>query len=181
MLCSPLLINVIVIVIDIVIEVEAAPMHTDRRQFMKTGGAVAAAGALGATSTAHAVEINAMQPSPEQMQAFVALPDDGPIVMLNLLKFKPDGGQAEYAKYSAAVLPMVTKLGGKLLFMGRGHFCLIGTGDWDAVALVQYPSKRAFIEMTSSAEYQAIHHHRDAGLQGQILYALVQGAPTATS
>ncbi len=148
---------------------------------MTATGLAAAAGALGVATSAHAVEINAMQPTPEQMQAFVALPDDGPIVMLNLLKMKPDGGQAEYMKYSAAVLPMVAKLGGKVLFMGRGHFCLIGNGDWDAVALVQYPSKAAFIQMTSSPEYQAIHHHRNAGLAGQILYALLPGAPTAAS
>lgn len=154
-------------------------MDANRREFMTATG-IAAAGALGVASSAHAVEINAMQPTPEQMQAFVALPDDGPIVMLNLLKFKPDGGQAEYMKYSAAVLPMVVKLGGKVLFMGRGHFSLIGSGNWDAVALVQYPSKAAFIQMTSSPEYQAIHHHRDAGLEGQVLYALLQGAPTAS-
>lgn len=146
---------------------------------MTTAGIAAAAGALGASTPAHAVEVNAMQPTPEQMQGFVALPDDGPIVMLNLLKFKANGGQAEYMKYSAAVLPMVTAHGGKLLFMGRAEFCLIGGADWDSVALVQYPSKKAFIEMTSSAEYQAIHHHRDAGLEGQVLYALKQGAATA--
>ena len=153
-------------------------MDANRREFMATTGIVAAAGALGA-APAHAVEINAMQPTPEQMQAFLALPDDGPIVMLNLLKFKEDGGLAEYAKYSALVQPMVVKLGGKVLFVGRTHFCLIGDANWDAVALVQYPTKQAFIAMTTSAEYQAIHHHRDAGLAGQVLYALVQGAPTA--
>lgn len=146
---------------------------------MATAGIAAAAGALGASTPAHAVEINAMQPTPAQMQGFIALPDDGPIVMLNLLKFKADGGQAEYMKYSAAVLPMVTALGGKILFMGRSEFCLIGGANWDAIALVQYPSKKAFIQMTSSPEYQAIHHHRDAGLEGQVLYALRQGAPAA--
>lgn len=154
-------------------------VDVNRRDFMTATGIAAAAGALGAATPAHAVEVNAMQPTPEQMQGFVALPDDGPIVMLNLLKFKADGGQAEYMKYSAAVLPMVSARGGKVLFMGRGHFCLIGDANWDAVALVQYPSKKAFIEMTASAEYQAIHHHRDAGLEGQVLYALKQGAPSA--
>ena len=127
----------------------------------------------------HAVEINAMQPTSAQIQAFIALPDDGPIVMLNLLKFKPNGGQTEYGKYSAGVQPLVIKHGGKIVFMGRPEFCFIGNANWDAVALVQYPSKRAFLEMTSSSEYQAIHHHRDAGLEGQVLYALRQAGPTA--
>lgn len=123
------------------------------------------------------LNINAMLPTGEQMQGFVGLPDDGPIVMLNLLKFKGESGQAEYMKYSAEVLPMVVKQGGKVLFMGKPQFCLIGNGDWDAVALVQYPSKMAFIAMTSSPEYQAIHHHRDEGLAGQVLYAMKQAGP----
>ena len=127
----------------------------------------------------HAIEINAMQPTSAQIQAFVALPDDGPIVMLNLLKFKPNGGQAEYAKYSAGVQPLVIKQGGKFVFMGRPEFCFIGNANWDAVVLVQYPSKRAFLEMTGSSEYQAIHHHREAGLEGQVLYALRQAGPAA--
>ncbi len=152
-------------------------MDANRRDFMTTAGIAAAASALSGASPAQAVEINAMQPTPAQIQAFVALPDTSPIVMLNLLKFKADGGQAEYAKYSAGVLPLVAKHGGKVLFMGRGEFCFIGSANWDAVALVQYPSKRAFLEMTSSAEYQAIHHHRDAGLEGQVLYALQQAGP----
>jgi uncharacterized protein (DUF1330 family) len=152
-------------------------METNRREFMKAGGVVAAAGALGAATPAGAVEINAVNPSPEQFEAFKALPDSNPVLMLNLLKFKPDGGQAEYMKYSAGVQPMIVKFGGKVVFMARTEFCLIGNADWDAVAIVQYPSKKAFIEMTFSPEYQAIHHHREAGLQGQILYAMTQGAP----
>lgn len=176
---TPLVSIVIRMQITNVVARENARVDANRRDFMTTTGIAAAAGVLGAAVPAHAVEINAMQPTPAQMQAFVALPDDGPIVMLNLLKFKPDGGQAEYLKYSALVQPMVVKQGGKVLFVGRAHFCLIGDVTWDAVALVQYPSKQAFIAMTSSAGYQAIHHHRDAGLEGQVLYALQQGAPTA--
>ena len=32
-------------------------------------------------------------PTQEQMKAFAELPDEGPIYMLNLIKFKPDGGE----------------------------------------------------------------------------------------
>jgi uncharacterized protein (DUF1330 family) len=146
---------------------------------MKAGGIAAAAGALGAASPAHALEINAVNPTPEQFEAFKALPDNAPVLMLNLLKFKADGGQAEYAKYSAGVQPLIAKHGAKIVFMARSEFCLIGHADWDAVAIVQYPSKAAFIEMTFSPEYLAIHHHREAGLEGQVLYALTQGAAPA--
>ena len=42
------------------------------------------------------------------------------------------------------------------------------------VALVQYPRKKTLLQMSMSPEYQAIHHHREAGLQGQINYAVIQ-------
>ena len=120
--------------------------------------------------------MNALLPTQQQMQEFLALSDDRPIVMVNLLKFKPDGGEAEYAKYAAAVQPILERLGAKLIFSGKGHFCLIGQADWDAVALVQYPRKKTLFQMAMSPEYQAIHHHREAGLQGQINYAVLPAA-----
>ncbi|MBI2826497.1 MAG: DUF1330 domain-containing protein [Planctomycetia bacterium] len=120
-----------------------------------------------------------MLPTPEQLQAFLALPDEGPIVMVNLLKFKPNGGQEEYAKYAAAVQPILEKLGAKLLFAGKAQYCLIGQADWDMVALVRYPRKKTLLQMTVSPEYQAIHHHREAGLQGQINYAVVETSAAA--
>ena len=119
------------------------------------------------------IEINAMSPTEEQMKAFLALPDS-PVVMVNLLKFKADGGAEEYAKYGAAIQPCLAKVGAKLLFSGQALSCLIGDGDWDMVALMQYPNPGALIEMVNTEEYQAAHVHREAGLEGQINYAVVQ-------
>ena len=116
----------------------------------------------------------ALLPTPAQMQDFIALPDDHPIVMVNLLKFKPNGGQAEYAKYAAGIQPILDKIGAKVLFAGKAEYCLIGKADWDMVALVQYPHKRTLFQMSMSPEYRAIHHHREAGLAGQINYCVAQ-------
>jgi uncharacterized protein (DUF1330 family) len=122
--------------------------------------------------TAH--EINALLPTPEQNQEFMAMESDGPIVMVNLLKFKPNGGAAEYAKYSTGVAPLLEKVGGRVLFSGAAKYCWIGNADWDAVALVEYPHREALMEMIALPEYQAIHHHREAGLEGQVNYAVAQ-------
>jgi len=119
-------------------------------------------------------EINALLPTQEQNQDFMALESDGPIVMVNLLKFKADGGAAHYAKYSAGVAPLLEKVGGRVLFSGAAKCCWIGNADWDAVALVEYPKKESLLEMISLPEYQAIHHHREAGLEGQVNYAVAQ-------
>lgn len=160
---------------------------TNRRDFL-AGVSMAAGGvAVGASAgVANAKDaepsqgaINAMLPTQQQMQEFLALPDDLPIVMVNLLKFKPEGGAAEYAKYAAGVEPILKKLGAKILFAGQGHYCLIGQADWDAVALVEYPRKKTLFQMAMSPEYKAIHKHRDAGLAGQINYAVIQTSPVA--
>jgi len=45
--------------------------------------------------------------------------------------------------------------------------------------LMEYPSREAFIEMTSSAEYQAISHHRTAALADSRLIATTPGNPIA--
>jgi uncharacterized protein (DUF1330 family) len=149
-----------------------------RRDFIRgTGiatGAIAIGSAMvGEKAYAHEIEINAMGPTPEQMQQFLALPD-GPIVMVNLLKFKPDGGAEEYGKYGAKIRPILERIGARILFSGDAKVCMIGAGDWDTIALVEYPDKMALVRMSQSADYQAIHHHRAAGLEGQINYAVVQ-------
>lgn len=157
--------------------------NASRREFIT--GASAAAGAVaftaaaggGGSASAHEVQINAMSPTPEQIQEFMKLPD-GPVVMVNLLKFKPDGGAEAYAQYGRDVSKILAKLGARILFSGEAKTCLIGNADWDAVALVEYPSKMTLLQMAQSEEYQAIHHNREDGLEGQVNYAVVQN-PTA--
>ena len=62
--------------------------------------------------------------------------------------------------------------------MGKVDQTLIGPADeaWDAIALVQYPSRKAFIEMTSTKEYDAAHEHRESGLERTLLLACTQRA-----
>lgn len=109
----------------------------------------------------------------------MADPDQSPVVMLNLLKFKAtaDGasgtGADAYRRYGDAATKLVEARGGRVLWMGKPTHVLVGesSDEWDAVAIVQYPSPRAFIEMVTSAEYQQIHGHREAGLERTALIA----------
>ena len=98
--------------------------------------------------------------------------DEGPVQMLNLLDFKPDGGAERYAEYSRAVAPLLEKAGARLLYAGAGGPALIGPSEWDMVALVEYPTRRAFIEMTSSPEYLRIAHLRAEALERAELHPL---------
>ena len=68
---------------------------------------------------------------------------------------------------------MIEGLGGKVLWSGQPESVLIGdsSDEWDAVALVQYPSPKALFEMGLTPEYQRIHKHREAGLESTVLIA----------
>jgi len=100
--------------------------------------------------------------------------DDGPIVMLNLLALKPDGGYEKYMEYGQAVAPILERIGGRPIFSGEGGRALIGPGGrgWDLVLLVEYPSGAAFLEMIGSPEYQAIAHLRTEALAASELHPL---------
>jgi uncharacterized protein (DUF1330 family) len=97
---------------------------------------------------------------------FAARAGDGrPVVMLNLLRFKPDGGQQRYMEYGAAVAPSLEKVGGRIVWAGEPAAPLLGEQGWDMVALVEYPSRQAFLEMIGSPEYQEIGHLRTEALE----------------
>ncbi len=117
----------------------------------------------------------------DQALAFFSAPEDGPFVMVNLLKFKDraeydDGsdshltGWEAYARYGMAVRGLIEGVGGKARFSGRVTGLMLGAVEklWDMVALAEYPSLEAFRRMTQSPEYAAIEHHRRAGLKGQL-------------
>ncbi len=48
--------------------------------------------------------MSAIRPNKEQFIELMNAPDEGPVVMLNLLKFKPREGASEYNKYGGAVV-----------------------------------------------------------------------------
>jgi uncharacterized protein (DUF1330 family) len=98
--------------------------------------------------------------------------EDTPVVMLNLLRFRPDGGQERYAEYGAAVTPLLEKAGARVVFLGESALPLLGDGRWDSVLLAEYPTRQAFLDMIASAEYQAIGHLRTEALEHGELHPL---------
>ncbi|KCZ94458.1 hypothetical protein [Hyphomonas johnsonii] len=134
--------------------------------------------------------MTALQPSPDQIAAFLKADMDEPVCMVNLLKFRAEAaydagtpeaaegltGQAAYARYGAGVSKVFKKIGAKPVYFAPVQRFMIGTGDWDAVALAWYPSRRVFLEMPQRDDYRAIHYHRDAGLLHQDLIETTPGA-----
>lgn len=98
--------------------------------------------------------------------------DEGPVTMLNLLAFRVEGGRERYMEYGAAVIPLVERAGGRVVFQGASAPVLLGGESWDLVVLVEYPTRRAFIDMIQSPDYQAIAHLRTEALARGELYPL---------
>jgi uncharacterized protein (DUF1330 family) len=92
------------------------------------------------------------------------------VYMLNLLRFKPDGGrEMYYQKYGAAVGQMIAKLGGGPKIFLKGQAAVIADEVIDRLILVHYPNPEGFQSMIASDEYKAISHLRtDAIESGQV-------------
>ena len=107
----------------------------------------------------------------DDLDRYLAEDPGGPVVMLNLLRFAPDGGRERYEQYGQATAEAGAAIGIELLHFGIGGRPLEAPDGppWDAVALVRYPSRAAFAEMIRSPEYQANEHLRVEALEATVL------------
>jgi len=114
-----------------------------------------------------------IMPTEKQLKQLEALPDEGPVVMLNLVKLKPEIGMESLAKYWLGATKLLERFGGKLIYFGMYEIPVIGEEKekWDAVALVMYPSREAFLKMYRSKEYQDIAPYRNEELLDSRLWA----------
>ena len=83
------------------------------------------------------------RPNEQAFAAFAERASDGPVYMLNLLEFQPEGGAERYGEYGEAVAPLFAQAGGQ-----------------------------AFLDMVSSPEYQEIEHLRSEALVRSELRAM---------
>ena len=106
----------------------------------------------------------------EAFARLAADPSRGPIAMLNLLKFKPDGGRERFGEYVAASAPCTQRAGARLVYAGECGEMVVGNEDWDLLVVVEYPSAGAFTTMLRSNDYQAVVHLRQESLVRSVLY-----------
>ncbi|MGF1454496.1 MAG: DUF1330 domain-containing protein [Alphaproteobacteria bacterium] len=126
--------------------------------------------------------VNEVMPSdPARIEKMMEPGPEGPVFMVNLLKFKDraqyeDGrdtdltGREAYQLYGTEVVKLVTKFGGLPIFAGDVTFLALGQVEelWDEIAIVMYPTRADLWRMSTSPEWQAISVHRTAGLKGQL-------------
>lgn len=105
--------------------------------------------------------------------------DDGPIYMLNLMKYRewadygPDGEQGVTGREADdryAPIDVLHDLGADIVFVGE---VVASAEGWHRVAVVRYPTRRSFIEMQARSDFQALHVHKDAGMERTIILGTV--------
>ncbi len=124
---------------------------------------------------------NSVYPNESQLKGFMEPGPDGPIYMVNLLKFKAkaeyeDGrpckltGAEAYALYGEGVRKLLHKYGGAAMFNAPVERLMLGEVAelWDVVAIAMYPSRGAMLQMMQDPKMQEISAHRSAGLAGQL-------------
>ena len=122
-------------------------------------------------------------PDEGQLITLGSLDPDAPVAALNLFQFNERAqygpgdeeygteaadvsGQEAFSRYVAAGGQVLANLGGRVVFSTVVEQVMIGPSDppWHAAAIMYFPSRRAFIEMTMNPDFQAASRHRKAGL-----------------
>lgn len=127
-----------------------------------------------------------IDPTADQVRVLRDVPDDRPITMVNLLKFRPEArydgadetpcsGREAYARYKKAFTETVGAVSqAQVVFQGAVQQVFIGVAgqpesDWDEVLVVRYPSRRHFLAMMADTTYREALRHRYAGLERTVL------------
>lgn len=114
-----------------------------------------------------------VDPTPEQFGRFLEEDDGAPVYMLNLLRYKADGGRERYQEYGVAAAPFLAGVGGELIYAGDCSTLLVGpeAHRWDTMLVVRYPSRSAFAEMVANPDYLETTHLRSEALEAAVLEA----------
>lgn len=128
-----------------------------------------------------------IDPTRDQVRALRDHGRDGPVVMMNLLKFRkvaeypsemgmaPCSGAAAYAHYQHAFTIAVGAVSqAEVLYDGPCEQVFIGQAgtdatDWDKLLLVRYPTRQHFLTMMADASFREALVHRYAGLERTVL------------
>ncbi len=105
-----------------------------------------------------------VSPNLDEINAMRKAAPPGPVVVLNLMKFRADGGQEAYAEYMKVVGTIVDGLGVEPLYAGMAGKDFAAGEEWDMVLLARYPNFEAFANLMTHPTYvnEAIPHRETA-------------------
>ena len=104
--------------------------------------------------------------------------DDGPVWMLNLMKYKPvadygeEGGPAISGREADdiyAPTAILADLGATVPLFGDVIAQVADDVAWERVAIVRYPSRASFFAMQERGDFQEQYVHKKAGMETTIV------------
>lgn len=124
-----------------------------------------------------------IDPTQDQFEIFKNLPRNTPIMMLNLIELNDDAsykdgriatGAEAYRNYGKESGPIFSGVGGEIIWRGKPESIVIGPSDehWDIAFIARYRDAKAFLEMVTNPDYQAIVFHRQAAVKDSRLIRL---------
>ena len=100
----------------------------------------------------------AVYPTKEQIGGLLAGPQEQPVVMLSLLRFKDEVAAARYlAEYGTPAREVITAVGGRPMWAGRAEQVLVDTSHsgWDLAVLVWYPDRKTYLAFLEHPQVEA--------------------------
>jgi uncharacterized protein (DUF1330 family) len=120
-----------------------------------------------------------VNPSKASLAQLAAQADDTPVIMLNLLRFRPRGDATIYSLYGKEAAPEVAKVGSFVGYYGAVITDLdpaLGFDDsYDAVVMPVYHRRDSYLSLQRSSIYQLVIPYRSAGTSRRTLYVLRDG------
>jgi uncharacterized protein (DUF1330 family) len=120
-----------------------------------------------------------VNPSRASLQQLAEQTDDTPVIMLNLLRFRPRGDSTIYSLYGKEAAPEVKKVGSFIGYYGAVVTDLdpaLGfDASWDAVVMPVYHRRASYLALQRSSIYQLAIPYRSAGTSRRTLYVLSDG------
>ena len=110
------------------------------------------------------------------IQQIAASPADGPVLMLNMNRYRPEAGYPDgkpYQDYITGLSPFLLGAGGQLLFRTPVYGQAVGNQPVDELIFCWYPRHRAFTDL-----YLAPGAEENFRLKGQCVeYAVIHRCP----
>ena len=125
------------------------------------------------------------EPTETQLRKITDTDQESSFDMINLIKYRPTAiyesaadnaigrsGREAYQEYGLVAFPKIIGMGGSLVYKGTCDHQFVGdeSQNYDDLIIVRYPSRRAYLEMFNSTEYQEAIKHRKAGLEYRVLH-----------
>jgi hypothetical protein len=116
------------------------------------------------------------QLDPEYLGHLATCPpdEDGPILMVNFMKYRARAVYADGADHGLtgkeaddayAPVDVLARIGAVPVFFADVE----PGGPWDRVGIVRYPTRRSFVEMQSRADFRERYRHKAAGMERTIV------------